>query len=515
MNPPGTGCVYLVGGGPGDPGLITLKGLECLRHADVVLYDRLIDPQLLKHAPRNAEIIYVGKGARDHALTQDEINALLVRKAQAGKTVVRLKGGDPFVFGRGGEELEVVADAGVPFEVVPGVTAAVAALAYAGIPVTHRGYASSFAVITGHEDPTKPDSSIEWEKLATGVGTLVFLMGVENLALIVRQLLTFGRSPDTPIALVRWGTWPQQATVEGTLGDILPRLEGQDFGPPAVIVVGETVRLRERLRWFDNRPLSGKRVLVTRSRDQASQLSELLTALGAQALEAPVIEIREPEDFSRLDAALGALRQYQWAVFTSANGVDAVFQRLQSLGKDARAFAGVQVAAVGPATAATLLGQGITPDLVPDRYLTQAVAEGLAGRGIAGARVLLPRTDVVGEDLAAALKQHGANVDQVVAYRTVQAAVLEPNIHRMLRDGEVAIVTFTSSSTVKNLVSLLGGETQLLAGSMIACIGPVTSKTAREAGLSVAIEAKEHTIPGLVEALLERITGAVQVRYGA
>ncbi|HLE81918.1 MAG TPA: uroporphyrinogen-III C-methyltransferase, partial [Dehalococcoidia bacterium] len=428
MSSTSSGKVYLIGAGPGDPGLITMKGVECLRRAQVVVYDRLVNPHLLRYVPHDAEVIYAGKAAGDHVLSQEEINMLLLEKAQEGKIVVRLKGGDPFVFGRGGEEIEPLVEAGIPFEVVPGITSAIAATAYAGIPVTHRGYTSSFAVITGHEDPTKASSSVDWEKLATGAGTLIFLMGVENLPLIVQQLTACGRRPDTPIALVRWGTWPQQKTVSGTLQNIVQRAADADLGPPAVIIVGEVVQLRDRLRWFDNRPLFGKRVLVTRSRDQASQLSELLTTFGADALEAPAIEIQEPEDYGPLDAALRGLPQYGWVVFTSVNGVGACFRRLQVIGKDARAFAATKLAAVGSATAASLEQHGITPDFVPDRYLTQEVATGLAQRGIAGARVLLPRTDLMGEDLAGALSAHGAQVDQVIAYRTVQASALDPEI---------------------------------------------------------------------------------------
>ena len=502
------GKVYLVGAGPGDPGLFTVKGVECLRQADVVLYDRLIDPRLLQHARPDAEAIYVGKSARNHALSQDEINALLLDKALVGKTVVRLKGGDPFVFGRGGEELEGLADAGVPFEVVPGITSAIAALAYAGIPITHREYTSSFAVVTGHEDPTKPDSSIDWAKLATATGTLVLLMGVERLNLITRQLIEHGRSPDTPIALVRWGTWTQQESIEGTLGDIRQRLEGRDFRPPAVIVVGEVVGLRDRLRWFDKRLLFGKRVLVTRAREQASQLAEQLAGLGAQPIEAPAIEIREPEDFGPLDRAIEDLVSYDWVVFTSVNGVESCFRRLAAAGLDARAFAGVEVAAVGPATARALQERGIVPDYLPERFLTAAVAEGLAERDVAGARVLLPRTDLVGEDLAAALMTRGALVDQVVAYRTAQAP-LDPEIRVLLAAGKIDIVTFTSSSTVRNLVQALEGEVSLLQGATVASIGPITSRTAREHGLAVDVEAAEHTVPGLVQAIVNYSTNSM------
>ena len=496
-----TGKVYLVGGGPGDPGLITMRGVECLQHADVVLYDRLINPQLLRHARAGAELVYVGKTAGRHALSQTEINALLVKEGSAGKIVVRLKGGDPFVFGRGGEEAIELMQAGVPFEVVPGVTSSIAAPAYAGIPVTHRGVASSFAVITGHEDPTKPDSSIRWEHLATGVDTLIFLMGVENLPLIVQQLIANGRPPETPIALVRWGTWQRQETLTGTLGDIQDKLKDRAFGPPAVTIVGPTVALREQIAWFDNRPLFGVRVLVTRARDQASQLAEQLTALGAEPIEAPAIEIQEPDDYAALDEALSHTERYGWIVFTSANTVTSVFRRLQVLGKDSRALASTKIAAVGPGTSAALREHGIEPDLIPDAYLTKAVAEALIEQGVSGAHILLPRTDIATEDLPKLLTDAGAVLHQVIAYRTVQATDLDPVVKRQLQNGDIHIVTFASASTVRNLVTLLGGDTSLLSKSVIASIGPVTSDAAREAGLTVDVEATEHTIPGMVTAI--------------
>lgn len=499
------GRVYLVGAGPGDPGLITVRGVQCLEQAAVVVYDRLVDPTLLRHAPPTAELIYAGKSARNHALTQDEINAILVDRGARGNSVVRLKGGDPFVFGRGGEEIEALLEAGIPFEVVPGVTAAVAAPAYAGIPVTHRGVSSSFAVVTGHEDPTKPDSSINWSTLATATGTVVFMMGVENLSLIVRQLTSHGRSPETPVALVRWGTWPQQAVLTGALHNIVERVAAQGFKPPAVIVVGDTVKLRERFRWFDNRPLSGTRVLVTRAREQASELSRRLHDLGAETLEAPAIAITEPDDFAPLDAAIERLGSYDWVLFTSPNGVTGVFDRMDHLARDARAFGGVNIAAVGPATSQALRRHGLTPDLIPDRFLTDAVAAGLIARGVAGRRVLLPRTDIVGEDLAGALEGAGALVDQVVAYRTVQAPGIDPEVAGRLAAGEVDFVTFTSSSTVRNLLAALDGRQELLQRPTIVSIGPVTSRTARESGLDVRVEAVEHTVPGLVAALAAHV----------
>ena len=506
--PVSKGFVSLVGAGPGDPGLLTVKGMQRLQSAEVVLYDRLLDPALLDYVPASAERVYVGKQAARHALSQSEINALLVARGLAGKRVVRLKGGDPFVFGRGGEELEALHQAGVAFEVVPGVTSSIAAAAYAGIPITHRGHASSFTVVTGHEDPTKPDSSLQWEHLAPGTGTLVFLMGVENLEGIVARLLQHGRAPETPVALVRRGTWADQEVVTGTLGDIAKQMADRDFPSPAVIVVGEVVRLRDALRWWDARPLSGKRVVVTRAREQASDLAAQLSALGAEVIEAPAIHIAEPASYEALDAAIAGLAAYGWVVFTSANGVAGLFGRLQALGGDARRLGGVRVAAVGPGTTAALNARGIKPDYVPQRALTAEVAEGLIAQGVSGQRILLPRTDIVGEDLAGKLAAAGAVVDQVVAYCTLSPAALEPEVEALLRSGEVDIITFASASTVRNLCALLGHDAASVIGrSTVATIGPITSQAAKELGVRVDAEATDHTVPGLVEAVLQHAAG--------
>ncbi len=361
-----SGFVSLIGAGPGDPDLLTLRGAEALASADVVVYDYLANPALLVHAPPGAERIYVGKKAGSHTLSQDEISALLVKFALAGQRVARLKGGDPFVFGRGGEEALALVEAGVSFEVVPGVTSAVAAPAYAGIPVTHRGLASSFAVITGHEDPTKEESAVDWPRLATGVDTLVFLMGVGNLPRIVEQLLAHGRPADTPVALVRWGTMPDQQTVSGTLVDITEKVKAAGLRPPAVTVVGPVAELREHLCWFEKRPLFGQRVLVTRTRQQASALSAQLRALGAEAIELPTIRIAPPEDWAPLDATIATLAVFDWIVFTSVNGVGHFWARLEAAGLDARALHGVRLAAIGPATAAELEARGLRADYVPD-----------------------------------------------------------------------------------------------------------------------------------------------------
>ncbi|MBI4295972.1 MAG: uroporphyrinogen-III C-methyltransferase [Chloroflexi bacterium] len=494
------GIVYLVGAGPGDPRLVTQKGVECLRQADVVIYDHLLDEALLSFVPATAEKIYVGKTGHEHAKEQTEINQLLVEKASQGKTVVRLKGGDPFVFGRGGEEAEVLVENNVPFEVVPGVTSAVAVPAYAGIPVTHRGIASSFAVITGHEDPTKPGSSLHWEKLATGVDTLVFLMGMQNLPEIVEKLITHGRPPDTPIAVIKDGTRPEQQTVVGVLADIVAKTRQQGLTSPAIIVVGQVVRLRQKLRWFDNRPLFGKRVLVTRARAQASQLSCLLAERGAVPVELPVIDIRSVDKNDHLRRAILNLKQYHWLVFTSVNGVEAFFQQLRELRLDTRALNGLKIGVIGPATAASLGNKGVVADYVPAVYTSRGFLEGLQNRDIAGRNFLLARADIADKELSEGLVKLEAKVDDIAVYKTVSSDVFSA-VKKPLRADEIDVITFTSSSTVTNLIALLDNKLPVLNGTVVACIGPKTAETAIRAGLKVNVIAAESTIPGLVAAI--------------
>jgi uroporphyrinogen III methyltransferase/synthase len=492
------GLVYLVGAGPGDPGLITVKGLACLQKADVIVHDRLVSPALLSQAPRGCEMIDVGKSPRQHTLPQKAINALLVDKALAGKVVVRLKGGDPFLFGRGGEEAEALAEAGVPFEVVPGVTSAIAAPAYAGIPVTHRHLTSALAVVTGHEDPTKADSSLDWQKLATAAGTLVLLMGVGNLPQIVAKLVEHGRDPRTPVAIVQQGTEARQKTVTGTLADIVEKAREAGIKPPAVTVVGEVVRLREKLRWFDTEPLFGRRVLVTRSREQASALSERLRELGAQPLEYPAIEIAPPKDIAPLDEAIARLATYDWLIFTSTNGVRALADRMNEKGADIRALGRLKIAAVGPATAQAVQDYGLSVDYMPEVYTTREIAAGIGD--VAGERILLPRAAQAPKQLAQALRGKGAVVDEVAAYRTLAVGAAD-ELKALLEDAQIDIVTFTSSSTVRNLVRMLGGDIERLRGPTVACIGPVTATTAARLGIRVDVVAREHTIAGLVEAI--------------
>jgi uroporphyrinogen III methyltransferase/synthase len=495
------GMVYLVGAGPGDVGLLTVRGLELLQGADVVVYDRLVDDGLLAHARRDAELIYVGKSSGDHTIEQAEINHILVAKAGEGKSVLRLKGGDPFVLGRGGEEAEALVEDHIPFAVVPGVTSAIAVPAYAGIPVTHRSKASSFAVVTGHEDPSKDGSSVEWSKLASSVDTLVCLMGMGNIEKIVAELIKGGKSSDTPIALIQHGTTPRQRTVVGKLSTIVERAERAKLKPPVVIVVGDVVNLRKRLAWFDKQPLFGKRVLVTRSRSQASVLSRMLAGCGAEAVELPVIEARDLTDTTELDGAISSLRNYQWVLFTSVNGVDAFWERMRAAGRDARWFEKIKIGAIGPATAERLQGFGLYADFISQEFTSESMLQGLAELGVAGCRILLPRSDIAPRELIEGLIKLGADPFEVTAYRTVPPDVVASEGKRRLLAGEIDVVTFTSSSTVTNLVTILDGDVDAINKAKIACIGPATASIAAKAGIRVDIMAQEHTIPGLVAAM--------------
>jgi len=502
--------VYLIGAGPGDPGLITVRGRERLAEADLVVYDRLIGAELLRIARPGAERVYAGKQPDHHTLSQDEINDLLVNRARQGYKVARLKGGDPFVFGRGGEEAQALAAAGIPFEVVPGITSAIAAPAYAGIPVTHRDAAASFAVVTGHrrEDGDGADEAalgLNWRALAA-IDTLIFLMGMGTLPVICDALLQAGRPPETPAAAIRWGTTPRQEVVEGTLTDLAGRVREAGLRPPAVTVVGEVVALRHRLRWFDRRPLFGKRVLVTRARAQASALSRRLRSLGAEPVEFPTIRIVPPEDWGPLDQAVAELAAYDWVIFTSVNGVDFFWQRLERAERDARALAGVRLAAIGPATAGALKHHGLQADLVPPRYVAEAILDEIGP--VAGQRILLPRADIARPALVDGLQAAGAHTDEVAAYRTVLGSAEDAaSIKESLIEGEIDLITFTSSSTVRNFIAILDGAPALPEQTTVACIGPITAKTAHRFDLPVQIVASEHTIEGLIEALVEHFTG--------
>jgi uroporphyrinogen III methyltransferase/synthase len=504
------GKVYLIGAGPGDPGLFTLRGVSCLREADVIVYDYLANPRLLSYAKPDAELIYVGKKGGDaDAATQVEIDRVLIDKARAGKVVARLKGGDPFIFGRGGEEGEELFQAGIPFEVVPGVTSAIAVPAYAGIPLTHRDYASTVAILTGHEDPSKQTSVIDWERVATGIGTLVFLMGCANLPTIVGKLLEYGRPKDTPAAVMHWGTKPEQETVVGTLEQIVALTQKRGLGPPAVLVVGEVVRLREQLNWFERRPLFGKRILVTRTREQAGRFAELLEGQGAEVVEVPLIEIAPPESWEPVDRAIDRLETYEWVIFTSTNGVEEFFRRLRALRRDARRLGNARICAIGPATAASLERHQIIPDVVPAEFRAEGVIEKLAPYDLQGAKILLPRAEVARDLLPKELEARGATVEVVPVYRTVKSPTAADVLKPLLQDRRIDLVTFTSSSTVTNFVEALAQEDlkAMCDGIRIACIGPITKDTAERAGLTVDIMPQQYTIPTFAEAIAEYFAG--------
>jgi len=502
------GKVYLIGAGPGDPTLITVKGLEILKRAEVLVYDYLASPKLLKFVPKDAELIYAGKkGGQCHAHTQEEINQMLVDHAAAGKIVVRLKGGDPFIFGRGGEEIEELAKHGIAFEVVPGVTSATAAATYAGVPITHRNFTASVAFITGHEDPTKEVSNIAWDKIATGIGTLVFYMGIKNLPFITENLIKHGRSPETPVVVVRWASTPEQRSVVGTLSDIAEVVKREKIKPPALIVVGEVVNLRDTINWFEKRPLFGKRILVTRTRDQASELVHLLEDQGAACLEGATIALAEPESWDALDGELKRLGEYQWLVFTSINAIRFFFARMFALGLDSRVLAGPKIAVVGKATAEALKGYGLKADLIPEEFTGEGLAAAMVGKGVQGAKVLLPRAEKAREILPEILGENGAKVKVIPVYRNVR-----PDDYELVRDelaqGAIDMVTFTSSSTVTNFLEMLGPEREtLLAGVKVAVIGPITAKTAQKAGLTIAVQPETYTIPALVENIVAHYQG--------
>lgn len=500
--------VYLVGAGPGDPGLLTLRGKACLQEADVVLYDHLANPTLLDYVSPEAERIYVGRRGCGTYRPQDEINQLMLEKVREGKCVVRLKGGDPFVFGRGGEEAEWIVEHQVPFEVVPGVTSAVAVPAYAGIPVTHRTLASTVAFITGHEDPNKEETVLEWPRFAAADGTLVFLMGVKNLSMIVSRLIEEGKSVDTPVALVRWGTYAKQRTVVGTLRDIVDRAKAADMRPPTVVVVGEVVRLREQLNWFETQPLFGKRVLVTRAKTQASELSDLIRAQGGEPIECPTIDFVPPDDWAEVDEAIEQLATYQWLVLTSVNGVKAFMQRLWHHGHDARALAGLQICCIGPRTAEEVRRFGIDADLVPETFQAEGLIDVLKRAGVSGQRVLLARAAQAREVLPEELERSGAFVRVVKVYKTVVPVIERERVQQLFREHSIDVVTFASSSTVRNFSQLFDGAHDLkkrLNGTIIASIGPITAKTIRETGLDVHVMAAQNTIPALVQSLVDYI----------
>ncbi len=494
------GKVFLVGAGPGDPELITLKAKKLIEKAEVLVYDYLANEELLNFAPEKAEKIYVGKKGGAHTLPQEEINKLLVKKAKEGKLVVRLKGGDPFLFGRGGEEAEVLAEKGIPFEVVPGITSAIAVPAYAGIPVTHRNFTSTLAIITGHEAEGKEESSINFEALSR-LGTLVFLMGMKNLPFIAKRLVECGKSEETPVAVIRWGTTEKQKTVVGNLKNIVERVKEARLTAPAIIVIGEVVKLRDKLSWFEKRPLFGKRILITRTRKQASKLSEKLSELGARCYQVPTIEIK-PLKNPEIAEEIRKLESYNWLIFTSENGVEVFFERLFEENLDTRALSGVKIAAIGSGTKKKLLNYGIKADVVPDGSFTQeGLLEAFDSVDLAGKRVLIARAKKARNVLPKGLEERGAFVKVLPVYETICPEDSREKLIGLLKEG-VDVITFTSSSTVENFFKLLGEEKELLSGVKFASIGPITSQTLKEYGFEPHIEAEVHTIDGLVEAIL-------------
>ena len=524
------GIVYLVGAGPGDIGLLTVKGMRCLQKAEVVIYDFHLNAQILNYIDHNAEFIYAGKRGGHHTMNQDEINAAILEKAREGKIVCRLKGGDPFVFGRGGEEAQILAHEGIAFEVVPGVSSSVAAPAYAGIPLTHRLYSSSFAVIPGYEDTTKEESSIDWAKLSTGVGTLVFLMAVKNIELLTEKLIENGRSPETPVAVIRWGTRPDQKTLVSTLKDIAKLVREKDIRPPAVTIVGDVVNLRNELNWYEKKPMFGHRVLVTR---EHSGGFESLEELGAEVIQFPTIEIVPPENWDELDGAIDKMESYDWLIFTSSNGVKYFFSRLFEKGRDIRELKGLKICAIGEKTAASIGKFGIRVDLVPESFNAESLIEAFikevrspksaeeqksgSAKGIQtaeprtpqpelfkGIRFLLPRAEVAREIFPDKVRELGGTIDVPVAYRAVKPDMHGKRLRRFLKEGRITIATFTSAATFNNFREILREEAdELLKGVAIAVIGPVTARAIEKAGLKVQIMPKESTVEAMAEEIIK------------
>jgi len=500
------GLVLIVGAGPGDPGLITLKGGRALMRADVIVYDQLASAELLQFARKDARLVYVGKKGGDHTIPQREINDLLVLEAKKGLVVARLKGGDPFIFGRGGEEAEVLVGQGIPFEVIPGVTSAIAVPAFAGIPLTHREHTSTVAFVTGHEDPTKAKSEIDWEKLS-GIGTLVFLMGVKNLPGITKNLIKGGENPATPAALIRQGTTPDQETLTGTLGDIAKKAAAKKFTPPAILVVGDVVSLRGQLNWFEDKPLFGKGIVITRPEDQAGEFAALLLEEGARVIRFLTIEVAPPESWDGVDWAIDGIESYHWVIFTSANGVRSFFSRLQERERDVRDLKGLGICTIGPATARAVEERGLRVDIVPAEYISEGIVSAFKGRNLKGKKILLPRAEVARDVVPEGLKKLGAAVDVVTVYRTVRSGYKKSDLQPLMDAGKVDVITFTSPSTVINFKLIMGKDVRLPEKIKIACLGPVTAAAAKKQGFSVDILQAHYTIPGMVRALADYYVG--------
>lgn len=499
------GKVYLIGAGPGDIGLLTVKGMKCLQKAEVVVYDFHLNAQILNYINHDAEFIYAGKRGGHHAMTQDEINQALVNKAKEGKIVCRLKGGDPFVFGRGGEEAEVLANEGIEFEVIPGVSSSIAAPAYAGIPLTHRKYSSSFAVITGNEDITKPESSIDWSKFANGFDTLVFLMGVKNIGAITSKLIEYGKSPDTPTAVVRWGTRPDQKTVVSTLKDIAGLVKEEKIRPPAVMIMGNVVKLRDTLKWYENKPLFGQRVLITR---EYTKDYEPLEDLGAEIFEFPTIEIAPPESYKELDESIDKIETYNWIIFTSANGFKYFMQRLMHKEMDIRDLKGIKICAIGTKTAEAIRNYGIKVDLIPEEFtaegLIKVFSQQSTANSLKGMKFLLPRAEVAREVFPQKVRELGGEINTPAAYRAIKPEKHGKRLKRFLKEGRITIATFTSAATFNNFMDIIDEDaTEILKDVTIAVIGPVTAKAIEKAGLKVSIMPKEATIKAMVDEIIK------------
>lgn len=495
------GKVYLVGAGPGDPKLLTLRGKELLEQADTIIYDYLANPALLAFARVDAEKIYAGKkGGTDSEAHQDYLNEKMILAAQEGKSVVRLKGGDPFIFGRGGEEAVALAQAHIPFEVIPGVSSAIAAPAYAGIPLSHREIASSIAIITGHEDPTHIKS--DWRNLATACDTLVFLMGMGNLREIIDQLIQHGKSPQTPIALIQWGTYPYQKTVTGTLHTIVDDAQHHQIKPPVVIVIGEVVTLREQINWFESRPLFDKTILVTRAKENAAAFADLLSLYGANVILFPALKIVPPPNYADLDDAIAHINKYNTIIFTSVNGVESFYNRLRQLGHDLRILHGISLCAIGPKTGEAIARLGLLCDLIPSEYTAEGVIEALKNRGVSGKRFLLPRAMSARDVLPDFIRQQGGFIDVVAAYQALMPE--EEEIEKLLHKRRLDMLTFASASTVRNLMNRISPSMRReLSKSAVACIGPITAQAAVECGLRVDLIPKEYTFEAMTASIVQ------------
>lgn len=503
------GIVYLVGAGPGDPKLISLRGLECVKRADVLIFDRLANRQLLDEAKKGSEIIYVGKKGGNFTVEQSKINELMVEKAREGKSVARLKGGDGFIFGRGGEEAIWLKRSGVRFEVVPGISSAYSVPAYAGIPVTHRGISSSVAFITGHEDMVKKESSLNWEKIATATDTIVFLMGMKNLGLIVRNLIENGRPENTPVAVIRWGTTPRQKTVIGTLGTIIQDIHNSKISPPAITVVGEVVNLRNELDWFENKPLFGKKIVITRALDQSAEFCRKIEELGAYVIRFPTIITEAVHSSAQIDSSIANLQngKYAYIIFTSANAVKYLFNILSEKRLDLRILGNTKIAAIGKATAKSIESLNLIPDLIPESFVAESAVEGLVKKMEKGQRALFPKAAQTRDIIPDKLGEAGIAVDELTIYKTVLAEEPSSVYLENLLNEKPDYITFTSSSTAKNFAKLLGRDNlrEFFKAAKIVSIGPITTQTIKDLGFNADIEAKEFTTDGLLQAILKDI----------